>query len=102
MSKEKLKEVLNESQHVVIFVGAEWCGFCKKFKPIFEEVAQEHGKQYRFAKVDATEDPEFPKMFKVSGFPTTLIMKDGVEIAREVGYMTKEDFTARIAKHFKA
>jgi hypothetical protein len=28
-------------------------------------------------------------------------MKQGKEIAREMGYMSKEDFTMKIAKHFK-
>lgn len=101
MSKEKLKEVLVSSEYVIVTVGAEWCGFCKKFKPVYDEVAQEHGKQYVFARVDVVEDTEFPKAYKISGFPTTLFMKDGQEIGREMGYMNKEDFTAKIAKHFK-
>jgi thioredoxin 1 len=100
MAKEKLKEVLLTSEYVIVAVGAAWCGFCKKFAPVFEEVAVEHGKQYKFAKVDVTEETEFPQMFKISAFPTILFMKDGEEVGRELGFMSKEDFTAKIAKHF--
>ena len=100
MAKENLKEVLVSSEFVIITAGAEWCGFCKKFKPVFDEVAQEHGAQYKFAKVDIQEEVDFPKNHKINGFPTTLFMKDGEEVGREVGYMTKEAFTASIRKHF--
>ncbi len=101
MSKESLKEVLASSEFVIISAGAAWCGYCTKFKPIFEEVAQEHGKQYTFTRIDVVEQADFPKQHNINGFPTTLFMRNGVEIGREVGYMTKEAFTASIAKHFK-
>ena len=97
---KKLKETILKEEYVVIVVHTEWCGFCKKFAPVFEEVSKEHGKQYVFAKLDAQLNEELAKEFKVNGFPTILFMKKGKEIAREMGYMTKENFTAVISKHF--
>ncbi len=100
MSSENIKEVLNSSEFVVLFAGADWCGYCKKMTPIFNEVAQEHGSLYKFTKVDIQIEVDFPKEHKINGFPTMLYMRNGVEIGREVGYMSKEAFTATISKHF--
>ena len=96
----KLKEVLESSEYVILTAAAKWCGYCTKFAPIFQEVAQEHGSMYTFAKVDIQEEADFPQAYKINGFPTTLFMKNGVEVGREVGYMPKEKFTESIAKHF--
>ena len=96
----KLKEILEKAEQAIVVVHTEWCGFCKKFGPIFDEVSQEHGKQYTFTKLDAQVNEELAKEFKVNGFPTILFMKQGKEIAREMGYMSKEQFTAVIFKHF--
>ena len=95
-----IKEVLKSAEYVVVVVHTEWCGFCKKLSPVYDEVAQEHGKQYVFTKVDAQKDEEFAKEYKVSGYPTILFMKNGKEIGREMGYKTKEQFTEVIVKHF--
>ncbi|MBM3193070.1 MAG: thioredoxin family protein [Chlamydiae bacterium] len=101
MLQEKLNQILAKSEYVIVLAGAHWCGFCSKFKSVFEEVAMQHGSQYAFENFDVTQDAEFPKNHKISGFPTILFMKQGKEIAREMGYMSKEDFTMKIAKHFK-
>ena len=96
----KMKEIFGEAEYGIVVLHTEWCGFCKKFDPIFDEVSQEHGKQYRFAKVDAQKEQEIAKLFKVQAFPTIVFVKNGEEVGRELGYMTKEQFTLVIAKHF--
>ena len=88
----KLKELLESSENVIIVAHTEWCGYCKKFSPIFEEVSKEHGKQYVFAKVDAQKTEDFAKDYKIEGFPTILFIKSGKEVGREMGYMSKEQF----------
>lgn len=97
---KKIKELLSSAEYVIIAAHTEWCGYCKKFSPIFDEVSKEHGKQYTFAKVDAQATENFAKEYKIEGFPTILFMKNGKEIGREMGYMGKEQFTSVIAKHF--
>jgi thioredoxin 1 len=95
--------MLNERK--IVFVGAEWCGYCKKAQPMFDDLAAEHGSLYKFLKVNVVEEPDYQKNHNivngVNGFPTFVFMENGTEIGREVGYMSKEDFTAKIAKHFK-
>jgi thioredoxin-like negative regulator of GroEL len=40
------------------------------------------------------------KKFNVSSVPVTIYLKEGVEVSREVGYMSKEAFEKKIQKSF--
>lgn len=80
------------TQYKILYIYTEGCGYCKKFDPVFKEVSEEHGTQYEFVK---SSEP-FQDVYKV---PTIIFMKDGKEVGREAGFMGKEEFTAKIAKH---
>lgn len=100
MSHESLNEILSAEEFSVVFVGATWCGYCTKFKPIFDDVAKLFGAEIKFFKVDVQEEVDFPKLHGINGFPTTLLMKKGKVVGKAVGYMEKEAFTAKIAEFF--
>ena len=50
---------------------APWCGHCKAFAPVWEEVAEKLGPStgLKFAKVDATYEPESAGKFGVKSYP---------------------------------
>jgi len=61
---------------------APWCGHCKTFAPVYEEVAAElaaHDPPIRVAKVDATEPEmkQFAERYGVTGYPTLKMVRDG-------------------------
>lgn len=56
----------------VICLCAEWCGACREYHPLFEEVAREHP-QFRFAWVDIEDHADLADDFDVTTFPTLLI-----------------------------
>ena len=51
---------------------AEWCGACREYRPLFEQVARSHP-QLRFAWVDIEDHAEIADDFDVETFPTLLI-----------------------------
>ena len=56
----------------VVCLCAEWCGACREYRPLFEQVAREHPK-FRFAWVDIEDHAEIADDFDVETFPTNLI-----------------------------
>jgi len=56
----------------VVCLCAEWCGACREYRPLFEQVAREHPK-FRFAWVDIEDHAEIADDFDVETFPTILI-----------------------------
>ncbi|MEJ8848784.1 thioredoxin family protein [Variovorax rhizosphaerae] len=68
----------------VVCLCAEWCGACREYRPLFEQVAKAHP-SLRFAWVDIEDHAEIADDFDVETFPTILVAGD--EGTRFVGPM---------------
>ena len=56
----------------VVCLCAEWCGACREYRPLFEEVARGHP-TLRFAWVDIEDHSDIADDFDVETFPTLLV-----------------------------
>ncbi len=89
------KELINSGKVVVIDFFATWCGPCQMYKPVFGEVAQEMT-DVEMALIDIDQDIDFAGENGVMGVPTTIIFKDGKEVARFDGFKPAEELKAFI------
>ena len=65
---------------------APWCGPCRKQGPILERFAAGiPGGAVRVCKVNVDAAPALAARFGVTSIPTTLLLREGREIARRVG-----------------
>lgn len=61
----------------------EWCPHCKTAKPVFDEVEKDlggrqiNGYNVVFKTVDCEADPDLADKFKIEGYPTIKMVKDG-------------------------
>ncbi|MEJ8853992.1 thioredoxin family protein [Variovorax robiniae] len=56
----------------VVCLCAEWCGACREYRPLFEQVARAHP-SLRFAWVDIEDHADLADDFDVETFPTILV-----------------------------
>lgn len=84
-------EVLQETKPVLIDFWAAWCGPCRMFSPIIDEIEQEKGKEIKVCKVNIDEQSELAQRFGVMSIPTIVVMKDGKVTASSVGLRSKAD-----------
>ncbi|QRF59572.1 thioredoxin family protein [Variovorax paradoxus] len=56
----------------VVCLCAEWCGTCRDYRPLFEQVARAHP-GLRFAWVDIEDHADIADEFDVETFPTLLV-----------------------------
>jgi len=56
----------------VVCLCAEWCGTCRDYRPLLEQVARAHP-QFRFAWVDIEDHADIADAFDVETFPTLLV-----------------------------
>ena len=80
---------LIEKRAVVDFY-AQWCGPCKMFAPIFEEVAGE--KDFNFIKVNTDSYDDLARGYGIMSIPTIILFENGNEVKRHTGFMSKEEF----------
>ncbi len=81
-------EVLKSEKPVLIDFWATWCGPCMRQGPIVEELAEEG---YAVGKVDVDQNMELAQQFRVVSIPTLILFKNGAEVQRFVGLISKED-----------
>jgi thioredoxin 2 len=65
---------------------ADWCGPCKAAAPHVEATAKRSAGRALVLKVDADRHPDLVDRYRVQGFPTFLVLKDGREVLRHPGY----------------
>lgn len=75
------------------YFSATWCGPCKAFKPIMEEIRSE-GYQIEFIDVDSLSD--LAEEYNVRSVPTVVIEQAGKEIDRFVGVLPKRQVIERL------
>ena len=84
------EEVLNNKDFTIVDFWVPWCGPCKMFEPIFENVSKIKN-NIRFCKLNVDEDNEnISKKLGVMSIPTIILFKDGKEIKRNIGFLDEE------------
>jgi thioredoxin 1 len=92
-------EVLKSQIPVVVDIWAPWCGPCRMFSPIFEELSSEYDGKVKFVKIDADENEGIATKYNIMSIPTTLLIKKGELEAMNVGAVPKETLRKWIEKN---
>lgn len=79
-----------------VYFWADWCNPCKKFSPIFQEVAEQSN--LFFGKIDSDANPMASTQFNIESIPTVLVFEDGVEVYRTIGAMPKHQLLKELSQ----
>ena len=81
------------SKHMIIYVYADWCGFCKRQTPILQNFAQKHSEDLLIIAIDATDNSDVTDIFGFDAFPgIMIIMKDDSGFAYRDTGLVQEAF----------
>lgn len=68
--------VKDKKKPMIVLFYADWCGFCVRFMPIYEELYKNHKNHFNFAKVNI-EDKKYEAAvtkYGISAFPTVYMV----------------------------
>jgi thioredoxin len=86
---ETYKELTGEGNVFVDFWGPR-CQPCIAMMPAIAELEEEAGGAVRVVKVDSTQNRDICRELRVFGLPTYILMRDGEELGRLSGEVTKQ------------
>lgn len=93
------QEVLDSEVPVVVDFYATWCGPCKKLAPVYAELAHEFSGECKFVKLDVDQAKDVARRFQVSSLPTLVFIKNGQEVSRQKGSISKNNLRKKVQNH---
>ena len=96
ITKENFDAVVNGDKPVLPDFWATWCGPCRMVAPIVEEIAAERD-DIVVGKVNVDEEMELAVKFGIISIPTLILLKNGMEVDKIVGYRPKADIEDMLA-----
>lgn len=76
---------------------ATWCGPCKMLSPIIDELSED--RSLEVVKIDIDKNEDLVKEFGIMSVPTIVLIKDNKEVARNIGFIRKNDLESWISKN---
>ncbi|WP_054742024.1 thioredoxin [Cellulosilyticum ruminicola] len=83
---------------VVVDFFADWCGPCKMLSPVLEELQSELMDQVKIIKVNVDESSSLARQYSITNIPALVVLKDGNEVDRLVGFSPKQIIKENIEK----
>ncbi len=92
-------EVLKSEEPVLVDFWAPWCNPCKMVAPIIAEIATEYQGKILVGKVNVDDNQSLAEQYGVMSIPTICLFVKGQPVMRLVGFRSKKEITAEMAKH---
>ncbi len=100
LTQENYAQEVTESQTpVLVDFWATWCGPCQMIAPVLAELAKEYEGRLTIGKINVDEQVALAISAGVQSIPTLLLIVDGEEKERIVGYRTKGQLVEVLERH---
>ena len=76
-SKASFSSLINSETPVLLDFYADWCGPCKAFAPVLDNLKADLGNEVKVYKINIDKNPGLTKKLDVMGVPTVMLYKDG-------------------------
>ncbi len=84
LSKDNFEQTILNNDFVLIDFWAPWCGPCKGFAPVYEEISEKFPNVV-FAKVNTEEEQELAGYFQIRSIPTLMVFREKIIIFSQPG-----------------
>jgi len=83
-TQANFEHLINGDKTLVVDFWAPWCGPCRSFAPVYEQVSEKHP-DVVFAKVNTEEEHALAGAFQIRSIPTLMILRERVVLFSQAG-----------------
>ncbi len=92
---QQMEDLVKNNEKVAVDISATWCGPCREYDPVFEEVMEEYKDKTLFCKIlldkiNNKEEKKIIEKYNVRYIPKTIFFKKGKEAYSQFGSMDKK------------
>jgi thioredoxin 1 len=99
LTAENFTSVIEGNDIVFVDFWAPWCGPCKNFAPIYEQVSEDKDAEgVVFAKVNTEEEQDLAAQFQIRSIPTLMIFREQIIIYSQPGMVPAEGLKDMVSK----
>ena len=91
LTQENFDTVVSDNPIVIIDFWAPWCGPCRQFAPVFEQISEKHP-DVVFAKLNTDEQQGIAQAFQIRSIPTLMVFREKVILFSNPGSMPAGQF----------
>ncbi|NLZ97556.1 MAG: thioredoxin [Micrococcus sp.] len=84
LNQESFQETIESNDIVLVDWWADWCGPCKMFAPVYDEVSQQHD-DIVFGKIDTEDQQQLAAAAGISSIPTLMAFRENVLVFSQPG-----------------
>ena len=97
LTKENFESVITSNATVIVDYWAPWCGPCRGFAPIFEQVAEANPDAV-FAKVNTDDEQEIAQHFQIRSIPTLMVFREQIIVFSQPGALPQGAFEQVVSR----
>jgi thioredoxin 1 len=88
LTAANFSDTITGNDFVIVDFWAPWCGPCRSFAPVYEELSEQYP-DIVFAKVNTEVEQELAGHFQVRSIPTLMLFREQVILYSEAGALPK-------------
>lgn len=97
ITQAEFNDIINKNDIVIVDFWAPWCGPCRAFAPVYQQVSEKYP-DIVFAKVNTEDEQGLAGAFQIRSIPTLMIFREQVIVYAQPGSLPASALEELIGK----